>query len=47
LTPPAAGATLRPMIVEYIRYEVSDPDAFVQAYEQARAALDSSPYCRG
>jgi len=35
------------MIVEYIRYEVSDPDAFVRAYEQARAALDTSPHCRG
>jgi quinol monooxygenase YgiN len=34
------------MIVEYIRYEVEDAAALVQAYEAARASLDSSPHCR-
>lgn len=33
------------MIVEYIRYEVSDAAAFVGAYEVARASLDASPHC--
>src|SRR5688572_28157133 len=33
------------MIVEYIRYEVSDADALVRAYEDARFALDASPHC--
>lgn len=35
------------MIVEYIRYEVTEPDAFLLAYGQARSALDSSPHCLG
>lgn len=35
------------MIVEYIRYEVSDADGLVQAYESARSALDASPHCLG
>ena len=34
------------MIVEYIRYEVRDPDTFVGAYEKAREALDASAECR-
>ncbi|RYZ02924.1 MAG: antibiotic biosynthesis monooxygenase [Myxococcales bacterium] len=33
------------MIVEYIRYEVSDGEALVRAYEAARAALDASAHC--
>ena len=33
------------MIVEYIRYEVDDAGALVQAYEAARRALDASPHC--
>jgi quinol monooxygenase YgiN len=33
------------MIVEYIRYEIDDAEAFLRAYEQARAALDSSRHC--
>ena len=33
------------MIVEYIRYEVSDAEALVRAYEAARASLDASPHC--
>jgi len=33
------------MIVEYIRYEVTDADAFVAAYGEARRSLDSSPHC--
>jgi len=33
------------MIVEYIRYEVSDADAFVAAYGEARRSLDVSPHC--
>lgn len=33
------------MIVEYIRYEVTDPDAFVRGYEEARRALDASEHC--
>jgi quinol monooxygenase YgiN len=35
------------MIVEYIRYEVTDPDGFVNAYQQARSALDASSHCLG
>ena len=33
------------MIVEYIRYEVSDAESLVRAYETARASLDASPHC--
>jgi quinol monooxygenase YgiN len=33
------------MIVEYIRYEVPDPDAFLNGYEKARTVLDESPHC--
>jgi quinol monooxygenase YgiN len=33
------------MIVEYIRYEVADPSAFMSAYEEGRRALDASPHC--
>jgi quinol monooxygenase YgiN len=33
------------MIVEYIRYEVANADAFQQAYQAARSALDTSPHC--
>ncbi len=33
------------MIVEYIRYEVTDADAFVAAYAEARRSLDVSPHC--
>ena len=33
------------MIVEYIRYEVSEAEALVRAYEAARASLDASPHC--
>lgn len=33
------------MIVEYIRYEVADAEAFQQAYQAARASLDASPHC--
>ncbi|MDF3069369.1 MAG: antibiotic biosynthesis monooxygenase [Polyangiaceae bacterium] len=33
------------MIVEYIRYEVSDAEALVRAYESGRSALDASPHC--
>jgi hemoglobin len=33
------------MIVEYIRYEISDPQPFLHGYESARGALDTSPYC--
>lgn len=33
------------MIVEYIRYEVGDADAFLSAYESARGALDASSHC--
>jgi quinol monooxygenase YgiN len=33
------------MIVEYIRYEVEDARALVQAYEAARRSLDTSPHC--
>ena len=33
------------MIVEYIRYEISDPEPFLLGYESARAALDASPHC--
>jgi quinol monooxygenase YgiN len=33
------------MIVEYVRYELSDPEPFLLGYENARAALDSSPHC--
>jgi quinol monooxygenase YgiN len=35
------------MIVEYIRYEIRDADAFVGGYERARASLDASPNCLG
>lgn len=33
------------MIVEYIRYEIADADAFLRGYSTARAALDASPHC--
>jgi len=33
------------VIVEYIRYEVPDPEAFLSGYEQARKVLDESPHC--
>jgi len=33
------------MIVEYIRYEISDAEPFLRGYEAARVALDSSPHC--
>ena len=33
------------MIVEYIRYEIADPEPFLRAYDSARAALDDSPHC--
>ncbi|MBC7973766.1 MAG: antibiotic biosynthesis monooxygenase [Myxococcales bacterium] len=33
------------MIVEYLRYEIADADAFVRAYEAARASLDASVHC--
>lgn len=33
------------MIVEYIRYEIADAEAFERAYEIARSALDASPHC--
>jgi quinol monooxygenase YgiN len=33
------------MIVEYIRYEIADPEPFLLGYEAARAALDTSPHC--
>lgn len=33
------------MIVEYIRYETRDAEAFLRGYEEARAALDASPNC--
>lgn len=33
------------MIVEYIRYEVEDAEAFVRGYEAARVALDGSEHC--
>jgi quinol monooxygenase YgiN len=36
---------VRRVIVEYIRYDVTDPAAFLGAYEQARTALDVSPHC--
>jgi quinol monooxygenase YgiN len=33
------------MIVEYIRYEITDPESFLRGYEAARVALDTSPHC--
>jgi len=33
------------MIVEYIRYEVEDASALIEAYEAARRSLDASPHC--
>ena len=33
------------MIVEYIRYETKDANAFTSAYERAREALDASRHC--
>jgi quinol monooxygenase YgiN len=33
------------MIIEYIRYEASDADALLRAYERARSSLDASPHC--
>ena len=33
------------MIVEYIRYEITDAEPFLLAYENARAAFDESPNC--
>ena len=33
------------MIIEYIRYEVEDPAALIEAYEAARQSLDGSPHC--
>lgn len=34
------------MIIEYIRYRITDPEAFESAYRRAAVALQSSPYCR-
>jgi quinol monooxygenase YgiN len=33
------------MIVEYIRYEITNVAAFMLAYESARTAFDESPHC--
>jgi len=33
------------MIIEYIRYEVTDADALVLAYQEASSTLDASPHC--
>jgi quinol monooxygenase YgiN len=33
------------MIVEYVRYETRDADAFMAAYGEARTSLDASPNC--
>jgi quinol monooxygenase YgiN len=33
------------VIVEYIRYEISDAKAFLAAYAEGRRALDASPHC--
>src|SRR5688572_15028882 len=33
------------MVIEYIRYEVTDANALVRAYEEASRALDASPHC--
>ena len=33
------------MIVEYIRYEITDPAPFLQGYETARVALEASAHC--
>ncbi len=33
------------MIVEYLRYEVSDPQAFVAGYAEASKSLDASTHC--
>jgi quinol monooxygenase YgiN len=33
------------VIIEYIRYQVTDAGAFLSAYEQARSALDTSEHC--
>jgi quinol monooxygenase YgiN len=33
------------MIVEYIRYEITEAEPFLRGYESARAALDTSPHC--
>jgi quinol monooxygenase YgiN len=33
------------MIVEYVRYETLEADAFLKAYNEARTALDASPNC--
>jgi quinol monooxygenase YgiN len=33
------------MVIEYIRYEITDAEPFLSGYEAARAALDISPHC--
>lgn len=33
------------MVIEYIRYEIADADAFLRGYEAARRALDASAHC--
>jgi quinol monooxygenase YgiN len=33
------------MVIEYIRYEISDVDAFLNGYQAARRSLDASPNC--
>ena len=33
------------MVVEYIRYEVEDGEAFIAAYQAAGASLDASKHC--
>ena len=35
----------RGMIVEYIRYEITEPEPFLLGYEAARAALEASAHC--
>ncbi len=34
------------MILEYIRYEVANPDELIAAYQRARLSLDAAPDCR-
>jgi quinol monooxygenase YgiN len=33
------------MVIEYVRYEIADAEAFLGGYEAARPALDASPHC--
>ena len=41
----AASVKVARMVIEYIRYEIADAEAFMKAYEEGQQSLDKSPHC--